>query len=616
MFASALMDMSFYQTDVYIVDLQNKYLESALDEITELLRQQKAYCPKIRTIIERALAQSVDHCCGKQGWAVVNTGGSQEQYVVTEVVSARVTRMHTVTFDRSSAIKVVSCTCHEFTRMEVTCPGIVAVLKSQGEDPYDAKWLTEHWRLSYHPLWYKAMQRLAPLMSIIDLNGEASEDLQEPEAQQAIVSRYAKMSMIPVPTHANLRRAQMNDAFSSLRDDFDVPDSIEKYRQVMAAIFDLRSCFKGSPGQWVQDPLPPNGTITTQSWNGDQRAKPPINQANLSKRPAGKSQSDMSVREYRKKQKEGDFPTVAQRREAKGDWTLFLPTNGAAMFMCPLPGCMKKPIKNSDQSRYHHRCSQQHRRLLIEHPRPPAGIPGASTDACRQPSHAAAGIQGTNNEHVDEEVADEHVEEEVAADSYIHASDITDSVRAEVRNIAPTDPNLPLAANVLKQANALMDVLHRRQEVWTRIPPEDPFRLRGPAWSLVNVKPADRLPFMETDEMSHFRVNQFCEDCTEWRLCSAHEALASNDNVDFIAKHVEAMKSAGYVMVECGGEGDCFYHSMLFLASIYDQELYSEWHDHDTFRKKTCANLLVMLCFLMFLTTLTLYVSRFPTICL
>ena len=78
MFASALMDMSFYQTDVYIVDIQNKYLESALDEITELLRQKKAYCPKIRTIIEKALAQSVDRCCGKQGWAVVIAGGSQE----------------------------------------------------------------------------------------------------------------------------------------------------------------------------------------------------------------------------------------------------------------------------------------------------------------------------------------------------------------------------------------------------------------------------------------------------------------------------------------------------------------------------------------------------------
>jgi hypothetical protein len=153
-------------------------------------------------------------------------------------------------------------------------------------------------------------------------------------------------------------------------------------------------------------------------------------------------------------------------------------------------------------------------------------------------------------------------------------------------------------------------------EGWTRFPPEDPFRFRGPAWSLVNVKPADRLPFMEAEGYYTFRVNQFCKNCTEWRLCSAHEALASNDNVDYVAKHVEAMKSAGYVMVECGGQGDCFYHSMLFLASIYNQELYSEWHDHDTFRKKTCANLLVVLCFLMFLTTLILYVSSFPTICL
>lgn len=616
MFASALMDMSFYQTDVYIVDLQNKYLESALDEITELLRQQKAYCPKIRTIIEKALAHSIDRCCGKQGWAVVNAGGSEEQFVVTEVVSPILTRMHTVTFDRSSAIKVVSCSCHEFTRMEVTCPGIVAVLKSQGEDPYDAKWLTEHWRLSYHPLWYKAMQRLAPLTSLNDEGyDEGSQALDEPEAQRAIVSRVAKIAMIPVPTHANLRRAQMNDAFNTLRDDFDVPDCPDKYRQVMAMIFDLRSCFKGSPGQWVQDPLPPGGSIVTQSWSGDQRARPPINQANFTKRPAKKSQSEMTVREHNKKQRAGEFPTVAQRREEQGDWTLFLPTKGAATFMCPLPGCIKKPIKNSDQGRYHHRRSQHHQTLLIRYPRAPApGIPGLSADvhvAFREPSPAeggtpAAGIQGTDNDHVDEEVAD----------SFRHASEITDSVREEVRQVAPTDPTLPLAANVVNQAQALMEVLQRRQEGWTRVPPEEPFRPRGPAWSLVNAKPADRLPFMDGDAMSNFRVNQFCEECSEWQLCSAHEALASIDNVDFIAKHVEAMKATGYVMVECGGAGDCFYHSMLFLASIYDQELYREWHDHDNFRKNTCDNLLVMLCLLMFLTILILYVSRFPTICL
>ncbi len=174
-----------------------------------------------------------------------------------------------------------------------------------------------------------------------------------------------------------------------------------------------------------------------------------------------------------------------------------------------------------------------------------------------------------------------------------HTSAITDSIRDEVYNIAPNNHNLPLAANIVQQAEALMSVLQRRQEVWTRVPPEVVLRLRGPAWSLVNMKPADRLPFMNTEGMSQFRVNQFCEDCREWELCSTHAALASNDNVDFLPKHVEAMKAAGYCMVECGGAGDCFYHCMLFLASIYNEELYHAWLDHDNLRKKTCDNLLV-----------------------
>ena len=73
-----------------------------------------------------------------------------------------------------------------------------------------------------------------------------------------------------------------------------------------------------------------------------------------------------------------------------------------------------------------------------------------------------------------------------------------------------------------------------------------------------------------------------------------------------------AMKAAGYCLVECGGGGDCFYHSMLFLARIYNQELYNAWHDHDKFRKQTCDNLLVtcyitMFCLLMLLSILTMY---------
>lgn len=200
---------------------------------------------------------------------------------------------------------------------------------------------------------------------------------------------------------------------------------------------------------------------------------------------------------------------------------------------------------------------------------------------------------------------------------------ISDSLFEQIQGAAPHDARLTPVENAKALAYAATDALAARRQrlprkqntdtsTWTRVHPEVVFRFRGPAWSLVNVKPADRLPFMDVDGMHQFRVNQFCEDCNEWELCSTHAALASNDNVDFIPKHVQAMKAAGYCMVECGGAGDCFYHSMLFLASIYNQELYRAWHDHDTLRKKTCDNLLVtchitMLCSLMFLSILRMY---------
>ena len=113
------------------------------------------------------------------------------------------------------------------------------------------------------------------------------------------------------------------------------------------------------------------------------------------------------------------------------------------------------------------------------------------------------------------------------------------------------------------------------------------------------MKPADQLPFMTEDGLTHFRVNQFCEACTNWCLCSTHAALVNVKNVDFIPKHLDAMKAAGYCMVECGGGGDCFYHSMLFLAKLFCTDLYQAWHDHDQFRKQTCDNLLVLLLFIM-----------------
>ena len=484
-FASALMDMSFYQTNCYLVDLQDKFLESALDEITELLRQDRAYCPKIRALIQKNLEHSIDKCCGRDGWAVVPSADSEGQHVVTEL-TGRMTRTHTVTFTGNND-KAVSCDCHEFTRMEVTCPGIIAVLKSKGEDVFDVKWLPLHWRLSYHPMWKMAMLRLAP--AAFDAEPEQHHD--EVQEQQAIVTRHAKVSSIPTPSTSNMRRAQMNDAFNSLREDFNVPDCPDKYRQVMASFFDLRAIFNGTPGQWLRDAPPPDSRIIHE-WNGDTRAPPPINMANAYKHKPATVQASMTRSAENKKRKEGQLPTVEDRRLQSGDWTLYTATNSAPFFTCPLPGCMKKPIKNTDQNRHHHRSSKKHRALLQKYPKAPGsstqqpgaapGIPaGGASDDCSGgaaasaasvsgavAAPAAAGGEAASAASVSDEPGIPAGEDTDAAagipgdDSFKHVSGITDSMLEEVNTKCPTYENMPKNAYV-ERAILFMDAAQKRR---------------------------------------------------------------------------------------------------------------------------------------------------------
>jgi hypothetical protein len=184
---------------------------------------------------------------------------------------------------------------------------------------------------------------------------------------------------------------------------------------------------------------------------------------------------------------------------------------------------------------------------------------------------------------------------------------ISDSFMSNIHEAAPFDSAETPQQNAARLANAAIEELAVRTN-WSK-PPASPLVLtsRGRAWSDVMLKPADRLPFMDVDGMTHLRINQFCEQCTNSKLCSEHEGIASTENVDLIPTHMHAMKAAGYCMVECGGGGDCFYHSMLFLARMYDQQLYDAWHDHDKFRKNTCDNLLVIIVYCIILSILTMY---------
>ena len=102
------------------------------------------------------------------------------------------------------------------------------------------------------------------------------------------------------------------------------------------------------------------------------------------------------------------------------------------------------------------------------------------------------------------------------------------------------------------------------------------------------MKPALLLPFKSGGK---FRVNQDCEQCTDRALCKTHDAMKSKKAIDLTTLHMEAMQAAGYCLVECGGYGDCFYHSMLFIARLFRPSLAAIWKDPKNFRNLTCQTI-------------------------
>ena len=59
------------------------------------------------------------------------------------------------------------------------------------------------------------------------------------------------------------------------------------------------------------------------------------------------------------------------------------------------------------------------------------------------------------------------------------------------------------------------------------------------------------------------------------QLIAAHYSNAASSNIpqDFTVAHMATIKGAGHVLVECGGDGDCFYHCIAWLAQNLLPEL-------------------------------------------
>ena len=637
--ANALRDMPFYEAYTYITDIVDTMLETSLDELAQCIAKKMHCSNHVLGLLKEATTQCVDLCMNEHGWAVEPQASLPSSIDKTfhpsaaffKVLSTHIrgTAKHTVTHWvalSSGQEQATWCSCHDFLANEVTCVGIAAALKRKQEDITNDCWINNEFKLSSHPLFAKALHRTCPQapppMNEDFMNDDGNVNV---TTHSALVARWQNIQAIPIPTSAGLRRSTMNDAFASLRDDFNVHMDVPKYRAFMASIYDLRAHFSGNEG-WVRMPANQSDCVATRSCSGAHDSTPPPCNLSVTPKKRGASHSHSSVTtvsEENKQRKNGTLPTVDDRRRDAGDWTLFLPLDpNSSNWICPIPGCMTKAIAKTYQSLYAHRQTHKHKRALVEHPNPPgnggavpgipvaggavpgipvaggalavipvaggavpgipvaggalAGIPvdGGALAGIPVDGGAVAGIPVDGGavaripvDGCADGLSTAGDDGEDNADSDIPACNaVSDSCMQEV-----LDENPMLASSTMSPQErisavgaAAMTVVARRSRSksghWQRMNCEV---LEIPS---IAIPASFYLPWSATKGQEQFKVNQYCEDCTNSSLCSVHEAMVpTKKNGDFTHLHMTALRQSGRAVVECGGKGDCFYHSALWL---------------------------------------------------
>ena len=284
LYANILREMSFFKAYVYLTDVVQMALEKSLDELSNLLKAGHHCCSHVSDLIKGASQDCTTVCIGSGGWtAKVVTEQELRGAVVDSNLLARnldgasfhcVTSTHARSGQPDHVVEhwvvlhphqkqAVWCSCHEFSCIEVTCVGIAAAIKQGKGNPADEQWLNERWRLSFHPLFPKAVQRNCPAADerianeaeadAADDGGMVDVNVPNNEDEDSVLNRWRRIKSIPLPTTNAVRRATLNDAWNSLRDDFSVHCDPARYRACMASMLDLRANFSGTPGCWICD---------------------------------------------------------------------------------------------------------------------------------------------------------------------------------------------------------------------------------------------------------------------------------------------------------------------------------------------------------------------------
>ena len=110
---------------------------------------------------------------------------------------------------------------------------------------------------------------------------------------------------------------------------------------------------------------------------------------------------------------------------------------------------------------------------------------------------------------------------------------------------------------------------------------------------VIALEASDLLPYQTAVGCLHLKTNHGCTACTSEQLCRKHQPPAKKPGqpgalTDLTRKHDAALWESGRIFVECGVDGDCFYHSVLFLAELFEPDLHAQWRTHKELRVKVC----------------------------
>lgn len=577
-FKKMLRSNNFYESMLHILQLMKIYIDDTVEDLKNFAKKGWKYSPYARKFINHAWSCMAQCAATRQvsetEWRIVQNvpeySGGKDQ---TAYTLPAYTQLHVVTFDSDKTH--ATCTCPEYTQGLRLCAAVCAVLFQQGRGAMhkDVSVLHPCWHLENHPLWCLVHD---PCIAFV---------------KAATVSAPLQPNITSVSLFPNdvMRLAKLESAFHDVaRDSLKSPhfDRLLNMLQTQKQIL---------MGQSLDHALALPPTTAVAAVHLNRGGVPDVDVVNLSRMATSYNRAS-----------KGRLATA----KAKDPTAYSLHLRGApdTLITCDCG----ESVMNNKRARFYHvhhnKCHLDWLKQLV-HPAGDAAVdvvPASGQDrdhaACDVNAHAAVDVHSSAQDRaaadVDAAPGNAPGNDEGSDGSCKRSSSITDSMMDEIHTAAPQDSQLTPAQNAQRLGIAATSVLLGRRtgknaKRWVTIPAQDSWQTTGEAWSSVIAKPSDFLPNCTEAHLCHFKINQMCEHCTESALCSTHEAMKCTTELDLTEKHFAAMKRSGHCMVECGGEGDCFYHSMMFLAKLFRPDLYEKWGSHAKFRADTCEKLLV-----------------------